>query len=344
MKKIRNIFKIVILTLLCAALLCSCSGKVGSFHVNKKVVCEAGGEAVTYDEYKFFFYRNYTEQSAYTGKDYSTPEGFEEIKAQTESDLKRKRVIMSLCDKYDIKLTKADKQWINDYVQGIIDEQGSEEKYQEWLIENRLTGDVFREMNELTFFYDKYLREILMTGIVKDIDMTPSAVVADFTDENFYRYTQVYIPLTGNIQQDLAAKIKIDEAYAMLENGADFIDVAIKYSSKDKTYNAWSEELIRNGSHAVKGEKEAVLESKVYELEKGEYSKVFASSEGYHIVKRLELDSEYPSKSYSTLESQSFTRRYHEYIKTESMNVKIEYSKYFDSVDFAMLTKKEELK
>lgn len=344
MKKMRNILKISILTLLCAAMLCSCASKVGSFHVNKKVVCEVGGEPITYDEYKFFFYRNYSEQSAYTGKDYSTPEGFEEIKAQTESQLKRRQFIMSLCDKYDIKLSKADKQWINDYVQSNIDEQGSEEKYNEWLIENRLTGDVFREMNELTFFYDKYLREVLITGIDKAIDMTPSAVIADFTDEKFYRYTQVYIPLTGHIQSDLAAKLKIDEAYAMLENGADFVDVAIQYSSKDKTYNAWSDELIRNGSHAVKGEKESVLESTVYGLEKGEYSKVFASSEGYHIVKRLELDGEYPSKSYSTLEAQSFANRYHEYIRTESEKVKIEYSKYFDSVDFVMLTRKEELK
>ena len=334
MIKIKKITSVFLLILATAIVLCGCSAK-GGFSVNKKTVCTVGGSyKVTMDEYKYFFYTHMQDLSISGDDDFSSGEGFEKVKGYTESSLKRKTVIMTLVDKYGIELTDEDRVKINDYVGSQIEEQGGEDAYRDWLLDNRLTGDIFRSQVELTFFYDVYLRDLLSTGIDNIVVMTPDAIYEDVKN-NFYRYSQIFLRLDpGENSLDLEADIK--EAYEKLESGVSFEKVAEEYSE----WNISAEK----GTYAAKGEKDMLLEETVLSLESGKYSEVVASTEGYHIFLRMDIDDGYVRENLELFEDQSFARRYLEYISAESEKLAVEYTDYYNSkVDYYALTCREEL-
>ncbi len=345
-------FLLITLTLCLLFSATSCS-KTGAFSVNKKIVCEVGGEAVTYDEYKYFFFGHYI--SLY-GSDFSslTEEKFNTVRGLTENSLRRRAFILELCDEYGLKLSRDDKKWVNEYVQQQIDENGGEDKYKAFLLEGRVTGDVFRSQIELTFFYDVYLRDLLSTGIDKRVEMSDSAILADINEENFYRYSQIYYEV-GAGELDTEARQMINLAYEKLEMGMDFAYVAeAKWASeKDRAkYKSDWRPNAEKGVYVAKGEKEALLENAVLELEVGSYTKPIWSGQGWHIFIRLPFDSDYVSENLYeaeggeiTLAEKSFARRYLEHIEKESEGIEIEYAKYFtESVSFEMLLSKESLK
>ncbi len=343
--------KILLITLavLFVASAVGCS-ELGGFSVNKKIVCEVDGEPVTFDDYKYFFYRHYV--STY-GDDFSelTEEKFNTVKALTEDSLRRRAYIMQLVDEYEIELSDDDEEQVDYYVSEQIKEQGSEEKYKQYLLDNRMTGDVFRSQIELTFFYDPALRELLATGIDKRIDMTDSAVIADVNSGNFYRYAQIYYAVDAGAL-DTAAREKINIAYEKLQSGMSFEDVAnaswASPTEQARYKSEWKVDVTK-GAYVAKGEKEALLENTVLALEENGYSEPKWSGSGWHIFIRLPFDTEYAKENLhtavtgeNTLAQQSFARRYLEYIETKSKNIKIEYARYFkETVTFEMLVKKE---
>lgn len=343
---------IIAIALVMAALAVGCS-ELGGFSVNKKIVCEVDGEAITFDDYKYFFYRHYI--STY-GEDFSelTDERFNTVKALAEDSLRRRAYIMKLIDEYEIELSDDDEEQVDYYVSEQIKEQGSEEKYKQYLLDNRMTGDVFRQQIELTFFYDPYLRELLATGIDNRIDMTDAAVIADVNGGNFYRYAQIFYSVDAG-ELDTAAREKINLAYEKLRSGMSFADVANASWAASTTEQArykseWKVDVTK-GAYVAKGEKEALLENTVLSLDENGYSEPKWSGSGWHIFIRLPFDTEYAKENLhtavtgeNTLAEQSFARRYLEYIENGSKDIKIEYARYFkETVTFAMLVKKETL-
>lgn len=334
----RSICRLIGLILLISTFLsvaAACSDELGEFTVNEKIVCEVDGTPVTYDDYKYFFYTHLTAMKQIEPKtDFSSGEGFKRIKEMTEDSLRRRQVILNLCDKYELELTDEDEDAVNTYVQSQMDELGGELAYREYLLENRLTGKVFRDQTKLTFCYDLYLRDYLKRTPSKAIDLSADAIIADVTGGNFYRYTQIFLRLdVGELSVPLEAQAR--EAYALLCSGASFTSVAATYSEWNRDHS--------EGVYATVGEKEEILEETVLALEVGEISEVIASSEGYHIFKRLPIDVDYVTKNFEDFEEQYFNRRYLEFIAEKSKKIKIEYAKYFSNISYADLTKKETL-
>ena len=332
MKKMNIISAFAAVMIAVSVLLTGCSG-VGDFSVNKKTVCKIGDYKVTMDEYKYFFYRHMQDLSISDDTDFSTGENFDLVKEYTESSLKRKVVMMNLVDKYGIELSDEDRDTIDSYVESQIEEHGDEQGYRDWLLDNRLTGDIFRSQVELTFFYDVYLRELLSTGIDNIVDMTPAAIYEDVKN-NFYRYSQIFLRLDAG-ENSLDLEKEINEAYDRLQNGEDFEKVAADYSE-------WNVDA-GEGTYAAIGEKELILEDTVLALESGQYSEVKASTEGYHIFLRMDIDDRYVRDNIDKFEDQSFARRYLDYVAKESEKLTVDYTQYyFDSVDYYALTCREE--
>ncbi len=353
-----KIIKKFALCALAAVLVTACigCGKVGDFSVNKKIVCEVDGDTVTYDDYKYFFYGHYAslaESEEFSALDEQAK--FEKVKAMTEDSLRRRAYIMKLVDEYEIELTDDDKDKVDYYVEQQIEQQGGEQEYKKYLVSNRVTGRVFREQIELTFFYDVKLREVLATGIDKRIDVSDAAVINDVVGGGFYRYAQIYY--AGGSAQALGyAKEKIELAYEKLESGLTFAQVAnAEWAGSDAEKNKYKSEWkvdVNIGAYAAKGEKEALLEDAVLALEEGQYSEIIPSGEGWHIFIRLPIDAEYVKANLhkattgeKTMAEQSFAKRYLEYIKAGSSGIKIEYAKYFTkNVTFEMLIEEEKVK
>lgn len=353
MKKTGKILICLVALVTIFAMLASCADEVGAFSVNEKTVCEVGGQDVTFDDYKYFFFRNYI--SLY-GTNFSAldDEKFNTVRELTEDALRRRAFIYQLCEEYDIELSDEDAEAVSSYVSEQIDGQGGFDKYKSWLIENRLTGDVFRSQVELTFYYDVYLRELLQTGIDGRVDMTDEAIVNDVMGGNFYRYAQIYFEVPAGVS-DRDAYAKISLAKEKLDIGMPFADVAnatwiSDSEARAKQKSEWTADAGK-GVYVAKGQKEAILEDAVLKLEEGEYSEPVWSGNGWHIFIRLPLDREYVTQSiYTTvtgeytIADQSFARRYLEYIATESKSIEIEYTGYFnDDVTFEMLLSKEQI-
>lgn len=314
--------------LMAVAMLAGCANKVGSYTINGRTVMTVNGYDVSFDEYKYFYYNHMVDLSNEGITDFDDPANLQKIKDRVETSLRTKYTVMTLVDEYDIKMEPDDKQDVNDSVSGYIYEQGGEEKYRAWLADSRMTGDVFRDMMEYTFFYDVYLRELLMTGYDNCIKMDDASIRQDVMD-NFYRYTQIFIAFEQGDDYVENGEL-MNEVYEKLKSGKDFYELAEEYSE-------WNIDA-EKGIYSTAGEKLWAIEKAALALENWQYSGVVRSTEGHHIIMRLPLDEGYVNTHIGDLELASFTRRYHEYISSQGEKAEVKYNKYYDTITHEMLT------
>ena len=330
--KFKKALRIISAALTIATLLCFCVGctvsKVGDYTVNTETVMKINGYKVTFDEYRCFYLKAKSELEQGDGTIwYDEDAPFDQLNEIVLGTLKRKYATMKLIDKYDIELTSADKEDINNTVSYYMEEHGGETGYRQWLASEGLTGRLFREQYALVYFYDEYLREILYTGI-DDMIKVDDKTVTDDIRENFYRYTWIFIPFDENDNYLDNAK-KIEEAHKALESGKDFYETADKYSE-------WmGNEKI--GIYAAKGEKIPLLEETALKLENGEYSRVLAMEEGHAILMRLPLDDDYINSNFDDFVYQSATRRYNILLDELAEEAEVEFTKYYETLTMEII-------
>ena len=323
-----RIFSFLLALIAAVSVFTGCAQKVGSYSVDSRTVVTVSGFDVSFDEYKYFYYNHMMDLKNEGVTDFDNAENIQMIKDRVETSLRKKYTVMTLIKEYKISLEPDDEEDINDSVSGYIYEQGGERAFRDWLSESRMTGDVFRDMMAYTFFYDVYLRELLMTGYENIIKMDDASIKQDVLD-NFYRYTQIYIAFEEGDDYVKNGE-KMNEIYAKLENGESFYQLALDYSE-------WNIDA-EKGVYSTAGEKLWNIEKAALALENGEYSGVIRSTEGHHIVMRLPLEESYINANLEELELPSFTRRYHEFIDSKAKDAEVKYNKYYDTLTHEMLT------
>jgi len=326
MMRFKKALLAVLAIVTCAAMLTGCA--VGKFDVNKKIVCEVDGEPVTYDEYKYFFYRHHCD--LYGSAEIAlSDEMFNKVKAMTEDSLRRKATIMRLIDEYGVKLDDEQKDYVDEMVESQIELYEGEQGYKDFLLEGRATGTVFRDQILLTFGYDPALRDVFKMGVNKDIVMTDEAILASVQSGRFYRYQYACFALTEG-----------KNSTELKKEANDFLTGVINGS-----------ESFKNEDYDIIGQRTLGFEQAILALDEGEISEVlwgadWSETAGYYVFKRLPVDIEQVKTNMERfeIEDEYFASTYLKYISEQSENVKIEYAKYFDSIDYATLLKKEELK
>ncbi len=328
-------FLILILSLaLIACSFVSCS-ELGSYSVNSKTVMTVGGVKVSYDMYKFCY--NMALQEMGEAFDPLSSEDMEKLRESAMDSVRLYCAKDIFFDMYEIELTRDDKGDLDAEIQSYIDEQNGMDGYKKWLSENHVSGKFFREQIERIYYLDPYLRDILFTGIDGLIKMDDDTIISDI-EENFYRYTQVFVSC-GEDENYLEKYMQINSAYEALKNGEDFLSVALQYSE-------WSANT-EQGVYSTKGEKlieieEAVLGLEISEsLNEGPYSEIIQTYEGFHIIKRLPLDSEYINSHLDDLAYISATRRYNELIEEKAAGLEVSYKDYFFELTHEKLTEIE---
>ncbi len=321
----KKIISLILSLVLFAGALVSC-GELGSYSINSKKVMTVGGVSVSYDMYKFC----YNMALAEMGEDFDASKEENRIKVQksAEESVRLYCAQIIMFDKYGVELTSDDKKEVDAEIQSYIDEQEGEDNYEKWLSENYTSGKFFREQIERMYYLDPYLRDILFTGIDEIIKMDDATVRKDVED-NFYRYTQIFISVDAN-DNYLSKRMEIDSAYDALEAGSSFSSVALQYSD----WNVSTEK----GVYTAKGEKlieieEAALKlDAAFDVNEGEYSEIIETSEGFHIIKRLVLDNTYITEHLDDLGYISATRRYNEYLRKLADELDVKYTEYFQTI------------
>ena len=107
----------------------------------------------------------------------------------------------------------------------------------------------------------------------------------EFAQQERARCRQIFMPKTANEQENAIARARLGELIAELEAGADFADLAIRYSSgpaaNDGGAMGW---IVRSGPD-IEGDLIPVLEDAVFSLKQGEFTDVIETDGGFHILK-----------------------------------------------------------
>lgn len=122
----------------------------------------------------------------------------------------------------------------------------------------------------------------------------------------------------ASYQEQEIVKNKIDSIYQALCKGADFADLAKKYSDDKGS-------AVNGGTLAwfTKGQTVQAFEKKAFSLRKGEISRPFMSEFGYHIVKLLDKHGEGNQKNYvadAKVEDMQNNYQQQEYVETLLLN------------------------
>lgn len=108
--------------------------------------------------------------------------------------------------------------------------------------------------------------------------------VEEFSQQERARCRQIFIPKTSDAQENAVARARLSELIAELEAGAEFADLAFRYSkgpaATDGGAMGW---IVRSGPD-VEGDLILSLETAVFELKPGEFTDVIETEGGFHIL------------------------------------------------------------
>jgi parvulin-like peptidyl-prolyl isomerase len=106
----------------------------------------------------------------------------------------------------------------------------------------------------------------------------------EFSEQERARCRQIFMPKSADDQENAISRARLNELIAELEAGAEFADLAIRYSkgpaATDGGAMGW---IVRSGPD-VEGDLIPTLETAVFELKAGEFTEVIETDGGFHIL------------------------------------------------------------
>ncbi len=318
---------LVIFTTLSLLTSCTNKRKEGDppvFTKDKTVVMKLGDYNVKKDFYRYLFLNSKAladkGDESYWEKDGND---VEQIKNEVLTVLKEKYAMFTLADKYDVTLSEEEKAEIKASIEELKGQYDSETEYKKDLENNYMTEELLQFTLEVemlnTAVYEHIIAE--STGILKADDSTVEAALK--TDFAAAKHILIKVGKDDNKE----AKLKTaEEALAKLKAGEDF-DKLINEYSKDTNVSA-----NKYGYYFTHGEFKNDFEYTAFNLKVGEYSEIIETTDGYHIVKRVEMDNGYINESFETLRRQYLTAKYYEMLNEVIETIEYEYQGEYTNI------------
>ena len=278
--------KLYIIVIVLCIVITSCGEKtppIGGGSTDSTVFMTIGGNDVTNDEYRYF-YEN-------TKLDLDENSGDAAIIDQVVKTLVRHYAVYDLAKNYKIKFDDDMKAAVDAIVTETIESFGGEEGYYAALSENFMTGDCYREILENEQL-EMAVRTHLLDDATSDIPSDDEAVDSDFA-ANFVRVTHILIAHNNGSTNEENRKFA-QELRDRITNGEDF-DTLLKEYGQDIGIN------YKHGYYITHGLYEETFEATAYALEVDEISDVVETPAGFHIVKRLPLETQYLYDNYEDI-------------------------------------------
>ena len=215
------------------------------------------------------------------------------------STAKLYRLLQTRAAEDGVTLTEEDQAALQaECVDEVIAQHGSEEAFKSWLSQLGLSYDAYYQLNSIQYLYHNYLNTI------SDEDMD------QYISENqIYRVKHILIrtqDAEGNTMSDAdkaAAKTRAEELLQQLRSSDDPLTLF------DQLMNEYSEDpglaAYPDGYTTAPGEMNQPFETASLALAENEISDLVESVNGYHIILRLDADTEETRGSYfdATLDS-----------------------------------------
>lgn len=290
----------------------------GCGNAGEKAVMTVGGNAVSYDEYRYF-YMNFR-------KDYEAMGEVGDLagmKSAIEEALRLKYAKVELAEEAGVTLSDSELAELNNTRASYVEYYGGEEGFAEALNDNSLTEALFMKQLEFQALEQK-LREYAyeeFSGMIQSDDATVEAYI----QSDFCHATQILI--RSDAGDDLVVNYQLaQELHDRAVCGEDF-DALIREYNEDP---GMSGDTV--GYYFTHGQLLKKFEDAAYALEIGGISDVIMTENGYHIIKRLPLDDDYINEHFEELRILYKVRMFNVMADEKAQELEVRYLKRFDAL------------
>ena len=323
MKKIVKIICVAVVAAMLALTLASCDrapglyawyGKVNVDYMLKMTIDVGDGEIsydVPFETYRnlFVYYSTLVSDTVVNSNNVTSLTTNQQktavLKEYTEDELTEYYALFALAEKLGVGLTEADmdryknsyEARVADFAEKLTDEdvkdfKGTKEEYAKYLYD-KLISDLKLTPEYLEYSFNKHtLEKRIKQKLVPDLE--------DYISQCYYHYGQVYVEFSkGDEAAEVKASESIRKALEEIEAGADFDEVAKKYSNNslyagDFYFDA-AGSIVNSADNSSVG---SVNVNVVQSLEQGEHSGILMGDSddetGYFaIIKREGFDGEF---------------------------------------------------
>lgn len=316
-----------LLALVALTLLTACGVKPN----DSRVVLKLDGEKVYYDYYRYVFMNSKRDMDGGDASYWTRhPEAEAALRESVMEVLLHYRAVQRLAEKYDVSLTKAQKQAIKDDLAAAkAATSGGEAAYLASLEEAYMSEYALLYIRELTELWSRLYDYVTdeMNGIIACSDEVLDADIP----KNFRRIRYVYIAKDAEHPEATAAIA--EEVSEKAADGADFNGLIEEYGEDPDM-----DRLLADGYYYTLGAIDEEVQKAVELLAEGEIAPVIEVSYGYYVVQRLGLDDAYVNKNYESFRAQYCARIFNEMLKAEAEAVKITYEELFEELTVAAMS------
>ncbi len=288
-----------------------------------EVLFTIGGVSTTFGEYLFnvMSYKNMTDGG---DESYWTEETNAEFMESYIEQFKMYAAIKLYADENNLTLGEEDYAMIDEHINGFIAQLG-EEGFQNLLLDNFVTEDVYRKVLE----YDLYSMKL------PELFTATEAEVLEYASENYVHVKHILLATRDDQQNELDSetikeKEKLaQEIYERAINGEDF-DELMKQYGEDPGMEAQPE-----GYTFTYGMMVPEFEAKSFELEVGEISEPVKAYHGYHIIKKLPLEITADSAEYAECEQGAVNQKMSDAVIAFADTLEVEYTDAYKNLTMA---------
>ncbi|MBQ3865287.1 MAG: peptidylprolyl isomerase [Clostridia bacterium] len=239
------------------------------------------GEAVSFDEFRYY-YLNYRDQYAADKKiPLGTDEGEEALKNEVLENLLIKRASLLLAAEKGVALTAAEEKEAKKAVADSLSLYGKE-ALAESLHASYMSQQMYREMTLYAALYDKLYGTLYGEGGSEAWD---DAAFLKYYKENYLAAQEIFLPYekgetAGDCEKTRAAA---EEIRAKVDAGEDFWKLVETYGEDPAM------ELEPDGYYFTKGEAEDVLYEAALALKENEVSLPVEAESGVYLIRRVAI-------------------------------------------------------
>lgn len=325
MKNTKRCVRIIAVVLVSILSLSSCAS-------SSPTVMKIGKLDVSYDMLRYFAKGYMQGYEDIVPEDFMTdPDLQKQLDENVKTSLSELAAYVTLADKYSIKLDKDDKAEIDELMEEMRAEYTDDEAYKAGLDEANATEAVVRRIYEIQKICDK-LYEHLTSGTDPYFKSDNATIDADIAAGNWF--SAEFILVTYSDEDKESRREYMEGFLDRIEKGDELADI---YEDNRTVYGLGIqyEEI---GGFTYTQQKE-YFEEAVTSLEVGECSELIDGQDGFLIVKRLPLDSEYVDKNYVSVFCAGYLEReFFGLVEETAASLEIKYSKEYADIKFYEIT------
>lgn len=283
------------------------------------------GFDVSYDMVRYFV-MNY--KASYTEDELKDDKILSQIEENTVNSLKELYTYKSLAKENGVKLSKEEKDSVDEQIKALKESYDNKEEYKKGLADNYMTEAVYREILETEAICDLLYDKLTYNAIDQRFKSDNATTDADLKTDKWYSAEYIYLcysetnrderkAVANSIKESLDSGVSMGSCYNAKAKDYEYIDPTsgslandLIYASDgcftDSIYNKTFEDTLKN-------------------LEIGEISDVIDYSGGsWLIIKRLEISNDYVDNNYNNIIAQYLSREFFNYVSECSQKLSVE--------------------